>query len=415
MRLPHEFYAIIDITGNTPGSGGELTAEKIFDEFLKDDEKPKGDLLTSDDKKEKSEEEPELEEETEEKTEDEEELELEETPETEDNFEEVPRQAILKEYPELFKKFPQLEHAYYREKKYAELLPTLDDAKAAVDKSNAFDRLEASVSEGKLTDILGEVKRVNPDAFGTIVDNLLPNLQEVDKDAYYNVVGGVIKNVISAMAIKGQRSNSDQLKAAAVILNNFIFNSTDFEPHVNFGKKPTGDDEKLNNERQKFLQEKFDHALGDMTTRASNIIKSTISKHIDPKNSMTDYVKRIAVNNAVGEIENLIANDRRFRATLDKQWERVFDSNFARGSTETILKSYLSKARSLLQQVIVKHRNEALKGLGKRANNEREEPTKRGPVPRGRMSDDRGKVKTKDNGKPDIPNNVKTLDYLMED
>ena len=34
------------------------------------------------------------------------------------------RKDILKEFPDLFKKFPELERSYFRERKYTELLPT---------------------------------------------------------------------------------------------------------------------------------------------------------------------------------------------------------------------------------------------------------------------------------------------------
>ena len=416
--------AIIDMTSGTPGNNSqdELTADKIFEEFIKEDDKPSDDdkdtlELLSDDKKKPikdKDDEDETDDETKKKKDEKLELDEEEpTDEDLDNVEEVPRAAILKEYPELFKKFPQLEHAYYREKKYAELLPTLDDARQAVDKSQAFDKYAQSVNEGNLDGLLAEVKSNDEDAFGRIVDNYLPNLAKTDKDAYFHVVGNVIKNTISAMAVEGHNTENDQLKAAAIILNQFIFGNSTYKAPISFGKPQDTKSDEIKNERQKLTQEKFDGALEDLSTKSSNIIKSTISKYIDPKDSMTDYVKRTAINEALTEVQNSLSNDTRFRATIDKLWQKVFETNFSRISQENVRKAYLNRARAVLPDIIKKHRNAALKGLGKRVTDDREEPAdnKRGPIARGRSIQTEKREK-----KPnEIPATMKTYDYLMSD
>src|SRR5216684_2440964 len=69
--------------------------------------------------------------------------------EEEEKYEEIPkRQAILKEFPELFKKFPAIEHAIYREQQYAEIFPTLDDAKEANARLDDFKAFESELFDG---------------------------------------------------------------------------------------------------------------------------------------------------------------------------------------------------------------------------------------------------------------------------
>src|SRR5216684_3091765 len=66
-----------------------------------------------------------------------------------EKYEEIPkRQAILKEFPELFKKFPAIEHAIYREQQYAEIFPTLDDAKEANARLDDFKAFENELFDG---------------------------------------------------------------------------------------------------------------------------------------------------------------------------------------------------------------------------------------------------------------------------
>src|SRR4030095_10511453 len=106
----------------------------------------------------------------------------------------VRRREILKKYPNLFKEFPYLEKAYYREQQFTELLPTIDDAKAAVEKSQILDRFEGDLMSGNAETVLKAVQASNPKAFLKIVDDYLPTLAKVDEKAYFHVLGNVTKH-----------------------------------------------------------------------------------------------------------------------------------------------------------------------------------------------------------------------------
>ena len=389
---------------------GELSIENMIDELAADDKKiddkgekvPEDDLLIEDEPKIKDD------------KEEEEELEIEDEPVELDDLdavEDVPRKEILAKYPKIFKEFPQLEKAYYREQKYAELLPTLDDAKNAVEKSQQYDKFEQTLLSGDIDSILASVKTADGKAFNKIVDEYLPTLQKVDQTAYFHVIGHVIKNTIVAMSRFGKENENENLQAAAVLLNQFVFGKNEFEAPKEFGPKPDKSDNSVDNERLQLHQEKFEGALEELSEVSNNIIKSTISKHIDPKDTMTDYVRRTAIERALIDVDKAISSDTRFKATLDKLWEKSAKANFSRESRADIKKAYLSKAKTLLRPIIQKHRSEALKGLGTRDKSEREEVIKKGPVKMGQSG--RANNTTKDN--TEIPKNKSTLEIMMED
>ena len=60
----------------------------------------------------------------------------------------VRRKEILAKYPQLFKDFPYLEKAYYRDQQFTEVFPTIQDAKIAVEKATILDRFEQQVVNG---------------------------------------------------------------------------------------------------------------------------------------------------------------------------------------------------------------------------------------------------------------------------
>src|SRR5215203_2277509 len=121
------------------------------------------------------------------------------------------RKEILAAYPDLFKKFPQLEKSMYREKAYSELLPTIEDAKLSVEKSSLLDKYEEELIAGSTESILQTVKDGDKEAFAKVVDNYLPNLFKVDQHAYYHTIGNVIKHTIVSMVRDGKEQSNEEL------------------------------------------------------------------------------------------------------------------------------------------------------------------------------------------------------------
>jgi len=381
----------------------ELEPEKKSKD--KDDEK-------DDDKKPEKDELKELEEELEdeEKDLDEDELEL-----------VVParKKEILAKYPTLFKDFPYLEKAYYREQKYAELLPTIADAETAVEKASALDNFETKLLQGSTEDILRAIKTDDQEAFNRIVDNYLPSLEKVDENAYYHVIGNIIKHTIASMV--GEKD--EDLTEAARILNKYIFGKNEYDRPTRLSKtekEDTKKEDEINEREQEFTHRQLVSVQENLDTRVTNILKSTIDKNIDPKDTMSDYVKRHAIKEAEENLDELIGQDTRFKGLLDKLWTRAIDSNFSEQSIDRIRSAYLSKAKTLLPSVIKKSRNDALKGLGKKVTDDTDDEVKdkKGPLPVGKTrsssSSSGGNRTDKDKAK-EIPKGMRSIDYLMQD
>ena len=147
--------------GEAGGSGdGSDDVQETFELLNADDPQPevldiapavrkdKEKEVDDDDKGEKEE----KEEEVDELKELEEELERKAKPDEDEDLEDLVtparRKDILAKYPALFKDFPYLEKAYYRDQQFTELLPTIADAKAAVEKAEILDRTEQLVMSG---------------------------------------------------------------------------------------------------------------------------------------------------------------------------------------------------------------------------------------------------------------------------
>src|SRR4030095_4450965 len=247
--------------------------------------------------------------ETEEEPEEKEEIKLvEEAEELEKPLEETDlvtparRKEILKKYPNVFKDFPYLEKAYYRDRQFTEVFSDLDNAKEALGKAESFDQMENYLMKGSATEVLQAVKQANPDSFNKIADTYLTSLLETDQQAYYNVIGNVVKQTVATMLDAGKQHNDEILQEAARVLNQFVFNTQEIQRPTRLSKQVTPEAEQIQQERQQFTQERFQTTLGDLENKVGNILKFTISQNIDPKQAMSDYVRRNASKDAYSEL-----------------------------------------------------------------------------------------------------------------
>ncbi len=180
------------------------------------------------------------------------------------------------------------------------------------------------------------------------------------------------------------------------------------------------DDKELElTQREKAIQERaFKSANDSVDTKTNNRYKATIEANIDPKNSMSEYVRKNASREAFENLSDLINNDNRFRIIVDKLWERAAKEDFSKSSLDKIESAFISKARTLLPSVIKKARIDALRGMGKRVRESKDEdetPSSRKSPQKNRGREEREEQPRSKSSGQKIPAGMTTLEYLMSD
>ena len=286
------------------------------------------------------------------------------------------KKEILKDFPELFKKYPFLEKMMYRDREYTQLFGSFDDAKEIAEKSDNFNQFESQLLSGNTEEILKGVKDSDEKAFNIIVDDYLPTLAKVDKEAYFHVVGNLNKRLIMEMVQEANDTNNDDLKQAALLVNQFVFGSSKFTaPTLRVPKNDKTDTEQseVEQERLSFTKERFETSRDDLQSRVDNTLRATISDYIDPKGNMTSYTKKNAVADAMKILSSSIASDSSVVRNLDKLWRTAFENKFSKDSLSKIQSFYLSKAKGGLKNAILKARAEALKDVQLRSSKSEKE------------------------------------------
>lgn len=273
------------------------------------------------------------------------------------------KKEILAKFPELFKTFPFLEKIMYRDKQYNELFGSFDDAKAIAEKSEVFNEFESQLLSGNTEEVLKSVKDSDEKAFNIIVDDYLPTLAKVDKEAYFHVVGNLNRRLIMEMVKEANDTDNDELKQAALLVNQFVFGTAKFTPPTNRVEKREDSTEQseVEKERLSYVKERFETSRDELQSQVDNTLRATISEYIDQRGNMSAYVKKNAVADAMKILSEAIAADSSVSKNLDTLWRAAFENKFSKDSLGRIKSFYLSKAKANLKNAIIKARTEALK------------------------------------------------------
>ena len=348
----------------------DLTSDSILEELNKDESESKD---TDEETPETTEDETKEEDEEVEEKEEEEEKEDEIKDEEEEQLLVPPRKKeIIKKYPNFFKDFPQVEAELFRGRQFTEIFPDIDTAKEASEKADTYDQVEEDLAKGDIRKIIAAVKDSGQEAINNLADDYLGYLQVVDKEAYIHVISGVIKQAVESMAKSGRDNEDEDLFNAAKQLHVFMFGKKEFEPHKRLSESRNTESERLSEEKRNWNNQRFETSRKEALDKVRNRIQSVVDTNIDKKNSMTPYIKKNAVKDAMTILDTAMSQDRSFQRTVDSLLKDARKANLSAESMQKVVSAYLSKAKSLLPGVIQKAKNEALKGIpGKRAERDR--------------------------------------------
>lgn len=410
MKLQYNWeYGPVDYNeAEAPITEDSLLDDSLSDEALPDEEP---EIKIEDDDEEKKEDEPKEDEEEEDPaaklTEEEQDLIEASNP--------LSRKAIIKEFPEIFKKFPLLEKAMYGHQKYREIFPSVNDALEAQEKIETFEGIESELASGSFEGLLKGVNEKHPDSFAKLVDNYMPQLHQVNENAYYHVMGNMVKHTITQMANAAKESKDDDLLTAARILHTFAFGQAAFTPPQSFSKEKPAELTELAKEKEDYKKERFENNQSEVSSRVDAAIERQIDKYIDPKESMTPYARRAATKEAVSMVSELMTKDKPFQKALSRLWEQAQKKNYSKEELLKVRTAYLNKSNALLPHVIKKVRSEALKGVGRKPGTVDRE----GPVTRRAISNTKAGNTGGQTGKitkaSEIPKGMSDLDFLNSD
>jgi len=286
----------------------------------------------------------------------------EETEEQKSASERLRFKEVTSKYPNLFKDFPQLRHAFFREQEYSGVFPTVEDAKEAAQKAENYSYLEQDLLQGNQANLLQSIAQANPQAFEKIVEDFLPTVYSMNKDAFYQVSTPILTNALRAAFNDATSSGNKNLALAAQYVNQYLFGKVDIDETrpIRQERAPDPERQQFEQERQSFVQQRMmEFESGVHQSTQSELTKLALAG-LDPGNKLNEFTRKTIIKETIAQVGAVLQKDARHMAQMNSLWKRAMQSGLSAEHKARIMEAFIGRAKEVLPGIRAKVRSEAM-------------------------------------------------------
>lgn len=260
--------------------------------------------------------------------------------------------------------FKLLRDAYFREGKYTELFPTIEDATEAAENNETFGKLNYQIlTEGSVEGLLESVKAASPEALQKISENFLGTLSKLDDNLYINAITPVVKNIIRKMHLQGKKAlskdeNSQEGKALAATARNmwkWAFPNDDDDNAIDKAdvvksNEPSQREKDLSAREQKLEQDKYTGAFTTVGNSVDKRVNTLIDEGLEA-HKLNDFTKDVLIEKIKSEVEKQIQSDDSHMKRMQSLWKRAKDEGYSNPSLSRIATAYLERVKPIIPSI----------------------------------------------------------------
>lgn len=269
--------------------------------------------------------------------------------------------AIREEFPTLFKKFPELRTVFFRERDFTKIFPTLNDAQEAAELGKAFQGISESLLAGSPNELLSSLKESNEEALGSVVENFLPAVYNLDKKLFFKTVNPLMERFVQGMAEAAKQSGDDNMRKAALYVGKYM--TGEFKIPTSESREDPKNDagkQRLDQERQEFNNSRYSTARLDVVEDCEARLNDLITPKLDA--DLSDFVKEALTNKIITELNKTLSADEGYQAVVNSLWRQWAKVSFSGNEfKKKITSAYLTRAKQILPGVRTKVMAESAK------------------------------------------------------
>lgn len=264
---------------------------------------------------------------------------------------------IVTKYPKLFKDFPDLRQSFFREQKFTEIFPTIEEATAASEESEDYKAIVSDLQQGNISNIIDVL---DGDQLKNAAASFLPSLYKKDQEVYFAVTGPLLDNFIKQAFKAAEQSGDEDLKASAQWIAKWAFGDFAFASggkHVQPLNKPATDS-KLDEDRKTYESQKFNENYNAVVDTGLKALKNNIVAGLSDVTSST--LKDMITKRVEEEVSEALERDPSHVRRMDALWKRARGAGFVGDHKTRILSTYLARAKSLVPAIRLRIKAEVL-------------------------------------------------------
>lgn len=257
------------------------------------------------------------------------------------------------EYPDLFKKHPELRAVLFREPEYSKVFPTVKEAKETAEYADNVRQMEQFLMQGDSEVLLKSMQEASPAVLAKFAENLPTTLYNLSQETYVKMTTPIIRNAVILARSHARGIGDKDLWNGLDHIEKFLFGDPRFSLKKEAPKEdPLKDErEKLDKERRDIHVQKARDFEGRVQTRSQGALKRELGRGLDPQNTLTPRMRELLVEQAITEIGGRMSKDNAHLASMNTLWRRASQMGLSAESEEQLVRAWLSRARPLIGPV----------------------------------------------------------------
>lgn len=268
---------------------------------------------------------------------------------------------IKKDFPEFFKKFPDVKAAMFRDQRYGSLFGSPEEAEKSAGRIETLNNLEKDLFEdGNPVDLLKTLeKNGGKEQYEKVIHAILPHLLATNKDLHFDVISVPFKHILRAAYRDGKGKGKDgkdlPIAVAAQWIHQFMFDNTDVEERLPQESKKT--DGKTDREKalEARLNQLNDREANEFHTSVDNSYITRMTNEIMPAlekdERLTPWMRTKVVEETLGKIKAQLERDPKFKRQMGLISEQAKKAGYTKDFKSRLVSTALARAKNLAPTV----------------------------------------------------------------
>jgi len=262
-------------------------------------------------------------------------------------------QAIKKGNPEIFKKYPELKATIFREQRFTQIFPSIEEATEAKSRNESFSQLETDILDGKPEELLKAVETTDKASFTKFAHSLLPAILAQNKELYSEVISIPIKRAVQQAYLQAKKAGNKNLMNSALYLDDFFFEGDGIGNDPKLDTAPKKDDKK-SPDVERLEKERDEHAeriRGEFNTSVIESLRFRLNKEITGsivQFEFDEYKRKNVARDIETEVNNILAADTRYQASIRSLYKQAESAKYGSEWKARLISAYLARAKAVL-------------------------------------------------------------------
>ena len=256
-----------------------------------------------------------------------------------------PVRDATKKYPKLFKEFPEFREAYFRDRDFRQIFPSVEDARVSAEATEQYQYIQNEVASGNPASIVDFLAK-DTKTLARFGRSFLKGTMSANQEAFEHITKPILIGVLSNAAREAELHGNKNLGASVKWLSQFIFQSPDL-PSDNFKDDSAG---QVNGSDSRILQQQLGEFTNEAFEQGQYHTLQMIADSVANLN-VNKAVKKTLIREIFKATDDKISSDVPHMKMMNSLWNKVRKGAITRQNRATIINAYVGAVKKLLPSV----------------------------------------------------------------